>query len=201
MPAIAKLLSIAIIAVVTAGALGGAYITTALNNGSRTTLATGATEPSSTISSSITSSKSSTESSVTQIWSMPPPKSGNATYNGEWFFSARESQGETTIQVNANLTYIAKSNATFEFGEPNAIARVEAANGTIVWQEISTDLLVLENVSYGRSYVSQVQVPTSNLELNQNYTLTVYPQLNASGGFLGNDLQVEFVFSPLATTD
>jgi hypothetical protein len=203
MPAIAKAASLAIISVIIAGGvLGGLYVTQALGSSFGTTTTASSLTGGGTITSSstITSSQSAAQSTTIQIWSMPPPKSANVAYMGTWLFSASESQGETTIQVNANLTYVASSNSTFTFGDPTSLARVQAFNGTIVWQEVTTDLLLLQNVSYGKSFASQFQIPTSNLELNQNYTLVVYPQVYASNRFLGNDLEVEFVFMPLAST-
>ncbi len=204
MSAIARAVSLALISTIIVGVVAGAYATRTLSGGpataSSTTFANQMSSTTLASSSSTSTSQSSVQSTTTGIWSMPPPKTASTTYNGTWSFLATVSQGETSLQVNANLTYIGASNATFIFGDPTSLARVVAQNGTVVWQEISTDLLYLQNVTTGQSFSSEILVPTSNLQLGQNYTLIVYPQLSTSSGFLDQYLQVEITFIPLATT-
>jgi hypothetical protein len=203
MSAIARAVSVALISTIIVSVVAGAYATRSLSGSpasGSSTLLTSQASSTSFASSISTSTRHASQSTTTGSWSMPPPKSVSTTYNGTWSFSATTSQGETTLQINANLIYIGASDATFTFGDPTSLGRVVAQNGTVVWQEITTDLLYLQNVTTGRSFISEILAPTSNLQLGQNYTLIVYPQVSSSSGYVDQDLQVKITFIPLAAT-
>jgi hypothetical protein len=132
----------------------------------------------------------------TTIYSMPPPNTVTSA-SGQWKFTAMTSQGEMVLGVSANLTFTGRTNATYDFGDPLILCEVQASNGTLVWAEITTELLRMETVTPGQLFSDDTQVPTSQLILGQTYTLLVFPQVSASG-FSGHSLQVKFTFSPLA---
>jgi hypothetical protein len=180
------------------GVFVGAYITGTLGGAARTSTVN-TSQSSTTNSFGSTSSQSYSQPLSTVIWSLPPPSTVTKNYNGTWRFSATEDQSELSIELSANLTYTGQSRSTFFFGEPTSIAQVVAQNGTIVWSEVTTDLLVRMSVTAGENFSSQTQIPTSSLQLGQNYTLVVYPQVSSSSGFFGKELEIQFMFSPLAS--
>lgn len=109
------------------------------------------------------------------------------------------SQGELGLGVTGNLTYFGASNSTYTFGDPLMLCQIVAQNGTIVWSEVTTELLMLRAVTPGQTFSDITQVPTSQLVLGQTYTLLVYPQVNGNG-FSGSSVEQKFSFSPLAAT-
>ena len=113
---------------------------------------------------------------------------------GGWQFTVTETQAEIAIGVAANLTYIGNNNATYAFGVPLVMTEIQASNGTIVWSEITTELLRLQNVSRGETFSDSEQVPTAELQLGQSYELLVHPQLSGNG-VSWQGLQVNFNFS------
>ncbi len=113
---------------------------------------------------------------------------------GEWQFFVAETQGHGSINVVANLTYLGDSNATYTFGAPVVLAQIEEANGTVIWSEVTTELLRLQVVTPGYNETDTTQVPTTELALGQVYTLIVFPQVGGNG-LSGRQLEVNFTIS------
>lgn len=132
----------------------------------------------------------------THIYSLPPPNS-HTSINDGWKFTAVFTPYEMGIGVSGNLTYVATGNATYDFGDPLILCDIQAQNGTIVWGEITTMLLMQKTVSPGQTFSDATQVPTSQLVLGQTYSLLVYPQVSGNG-LSGQALELSFSFSPLA---
>ena len=187
-----KLIAIGVIPVIAISVVLGVYFGTSLISPSNVTVnsttvtirATNTTTTSEPSTSTSSSSNSSLSSSGNYL-EFPISTVTKYALNGTWNLTARDYLNGTTLFVNSTLVYFGNATAEYQiFGGPIGAVTLTAPNETVSdWTGIVPDYVVLENVTYGRTFTSKASIPTDALTTAPgNYTINIEPRISTSNG-------------------